>query len=384
MTTSTNCRVRFMENNFAELTSGSVTYSSQLSDFPATNAYQNKFRSKVWKTSGHFLIEADVNDLIYINDGADKTATLTAGSYTTPELMAAEVQTQLNTVSSGWTFEYVRTGDVYGFKFSHGSAHTLRFSQTTEAAWDTLGFTKSTDTAISTSESATEPRIHTGEYIQFDFGYNAQIDFLGIVGPLDEEFTIPESATVTLKANNLDNRWDTAPLSVTLTPTAFGIFKFFDDIADTNYRYWRVDIEDRENSGGNGPSYSVGYLYLGDYLTFTDKNIANGFVKTLVDDSIVQRSENGALYFDTKTKYHRYTNSSIGLIDKDQRETMERMYNYLGNTTPFFISLDPQNKISPTGELYHETKYIRFSKPPKFTHVIRDLFNMSLEFEEIL
>ena len=66
-----NANVRFMDNNYAELISASITYSSQLAAFPFSNAV-NKFRSLVWKPSGHFLIDS-TNQELYINDGAPKT-----------------------------------------------------------------------------------------------------------------------------------------------------------------------------------------------------------------------------------------------------------------------------------------------------------------------
>ena len=85
MTTTTNERIRFMDNNLAELTTAGTTFSSALAAFPSTNL-TNKFRSKVWKPSGLFEIIAGTNDKLYINDGVDKTITLTASStaYTAP------------------------------------------------------------------------------------------------------------------------------------------------------------------------------------------------------------------------------------------------------------------------------------------------------------
>ena len=379
MTTTTNQRIRFMDNNLAELSGGQVTFSSELAAFPATNAYANKFRSKVWKPSGYFNVDA-TNNKLYINDGADKTATITVDEYTTPALLATEMQTQLNSVSSGWTVNYNSVAGEYRFSFAHGSAHTLKLSNQTNAIWDLIGFTKTTDCVISTEQFACEQRNHEKEWIQFDMGYNAPIEFIGLISPLDEVFPISDQATVTLMANNLDS-WTSPPLSITLEVTVGGILRFMDDIADTGYRYWRLEIEDKYNTLGP-EGLSFGYLYLGDYTTLADRNITNGFNKTIMDPSIIQRSEAGAKYFDTKTKYAKFSSASIEHLSQSQRDELEQLFHDFGVHTPLFVSIDPRGCIS--SELYDMTKYCVFSAAPRFRHIRADMFHMSLDLEEVL
>lgn len=378
MTTSTNCRIRFMDNNLAELTSGSINYSSELAAFPGSNTI-NKFRSKVWKPSGYFLITANSNDKIYINDGSNKTVTISAGEYT-PADLATEIQTQLNSSSSGWTFDYDNTAGEYKFRFAHGSAHTLRFSQTTEAAWSDLGFVLSSDETISTERKADEQRNHMYEYITYDLGYNAKIEFFAVISPLDEEFSISEHATIKIQANNL-NDFSSPPLDVTLSRTGSGIFYFFDEIADSGFRFWKFYFEDKYNT--NGPEgFSLSYVYLGDYTTLTTTNLQSGFIKTIQDPSLSTESEGGAIYFDRKTKFVRISNGQIALLDTAGRDALEQLFFDFGTTTPFFISLDPRNSVSST--LPDFTKYVVFENSPVFTHVKAQYFNMNLSFREVL
>jgi hypothetical protein len=367
-----------MDNNLAELTSGSITYSSALAAFPGANSI-NKFRSKVWKPSGNFVITANSNDKIYINDGADKTVTISAGSYT-PSTLASEVQTQLNASSSGWTFDYNNTAGEFKFRFAHGSSHTLRFSQTSNAAWDDLGFVLSVDETISTERKADEQRNHMYESVVYDLGYNASIDFFGVISPLDEEFSISDQATIKIQGNNL-NDFTSPPLDITLTRTSSGVYWFGDDVADTGYRFWRFYFEDKYNTNGN-EGFSISYIYLGDYTTLTATNIQIGFDKTIVDPSLRTESEAGAIYFDRKTKFARFQNGLIALLDTSARDTLEQLFFDFGTTTPFFISLDPRNCISST--LPDLTKYVVFEDAPVFTHIKAQYFNMSLAFREVL
>jgi len=380
MTLTTNNRIRFMDNNLAELTAGNITYSSELAAFPGSNSI-NKFRSKVWRPSGHFLVTASSNDKLYINDGSDKTVTLTAGSYATPDLLAAEVQTQLNTVSSGWTFDYNNTAGDFSFRFAHASAHTLRFSVSTEAAWDMLGFVTVTNETISTDRVADEVRNHTEEFVVYDMGYNAPIEFLGVISPLGEEFAISTDATIKIQANNL-NDFSSPPFDVTITRTDQGVYRFFDDIADSGFRFWKFSFEDRNNS--NGPeSFSLSYIYLGDYTTLTMNNVQRGFTKEIIDPSLRTVSEAGAIYFDKKTKYVRLSGANIAVLKKDDRDALEQLFFDFGSTTPFFVSLDPRLCIS--NEIPDLTKYVIFEREPEFRHVNAEYFNMSsIQFREIL
>ena len=378
MTTTTNQRMRFMDNNLAELTSGSIDYSSELAAFPGSNSI-NKFRSKVWKPAGNFVVTASSNDKIYINDGANKTVTITAGTYTA-DTLATEVQTQLNASSSGWTFDYDNTAGEYKFRFAHGSSHTLRFSQQTEALWDDIGFVLTSDETISTQRKADEQRNHMYESVIYDLGYNAPIEFFSVISPLDEEFSISDQATIKIQGNNL-NQWTSPPLDITLTRTSEGIFYFFDAIADSSYRFWRFYFVDQFNPNGN-EGFSLSYVYLGDYTTLTTTNIQIGINKTIVDPSLRTESEAGAIYFDRKTKFITINNAGIALLDTSTREELQQLFFDFGTTTPLFISIDPRSCI--TDNLQDLTRYVVFNSPPRFTHVKADLFNMSLDFREVL
>jgi hypothetical protein len=374
MTTTSNKNIRFMENNFAELTSGQISYSSALSSFPFTNLI-NPFRSKVWKPSGNFLIDS-TNNKIYINDGTNKTITLTSASYSTPALLATHIQTQLNASSTGWTVSYSTT--AYKFTISNSSSVTLRLSQTTNATWNTIGFMTLVDLA-GTSFVANQQRNHTHEFIIFDFGYNAPVEFFGLISPLGEIFSLSNSATIKLQANNL-NEWTSPPLDITLTRSDYGIFRFMDDISDSSYRYWRVYIQDKLNP--NGPEgLSFGHIYLGDYVTLTARNVANGFSKTQIDPSLKSQSEGGAIYFDNKVKYCEITGLGINLFTKEDRAQLEAIFDKVGVSKPLYVSIDPT--VTHTNNLYELTKYATFSESPQFNHILRDLFSMSFSLAEL-
>lgn len=375
--TNRNSRIRFCQNNFAELTSGQIAYSSQLSSFPFTNSI-NKFRSRVWKPSGRFTIDSS-NKYIYINDGSNKTITLTEDSYATPNLLAAHIETQLNLSSSNWTVSYnTLTGD-YRFKMENTGSVTLLLSETIDASWDTIGFTTNSD-LTGTSFLADQQRNHTSEDVTFDLGYNASITFAALIGPLDEVFSISSNATVTLMGSNLD-QWDAPPFSLELTTNSKGILTFLDDQDDTGFRFWRIEIIDKMNPLGP-EGISIGNIYLGDYITFETRNIASGFQIQDIDPSEITESESGVLHFDNKTKYGSITAATVNYLPREDKDSIRTMFEILGKTTPFYISLDPTNCV--TDNLNELTRYVVFAKEPSFKHIFSDVFSISFEFREVV
>ena len=369
--------MRIMENNLAELISASVTYSSQLTDFPFSNAI-NKFRSKVSKFSGQFEITT-ANQGMYFTDVTDKAIGLDVGSYKTPELMAAHIQTKLNASTSDWTVTYDRSGETYKFKIENIRDVKLKFSVTTNTVWDTLGYTSTVDITAKI-HIADEQRNHTSEYAIFDLGYNAPITFFGCIGPLDQAFSISKSAVIKLMGNNLDD-FDNPALSVNLVVTDDGILKFLDLIySDTGYRYWKFEIVDKYNPTGPD-GISIGHIYLGDHIDFNTK-IKTGFGTKQVDPSDVTESESGALYFDTKQKYNVFDGTELTNLARADKDKFKKLFNQVGKTTPFYASLDHDNDVSD--EINEFTKYVIFSREPGFRHIVRDIFSISLALREVL
>ena len=373
-----NHRIRFMYKNLLELSSTVISRSSEISPTVFTNCL-NGFRSKYWSPSGNFTIDS-TNNKIYINDGTDKTATLTNGNYATPALLAAQIQSKLNSVSTNWTVTYEM--DVYlskyFFKITRTTSATLKLSNQTNALWDTIGFITSVD-LVGTSFSANEIRVHTNEFVEVDFGYNANVGFIALVGLLDKRFSLSTDAIFRVRANNL-NDFTSAPLDVECEVTENGVYEFLpDDVSP--YRYWRIDIIDRMNT--NGPyNFVFSNLFMGDYLTFTNKNIGNGLNEKVIDLSKVSSSENGTRFYNVGMKYSEFSSAAFAYIDKEQKKALLDFFKEVGLTNSFYVSFDPLKKISSTIDEY--TRLVTWKDEPTFIQVVRDLHNTSLSFVEVV
>jgi hypothetical protein len=371
-----NTRIRFMANNHGEVASASITASSAASGFPVTNAI-NAMRSKVYKPAGNFEITSS-NCKVYINDGSDKTVTLSTGNYTYATL-ASHIQTELNASSSGWTVAYDYNGGTYKFTITRSSSATLRFTVTTDAAWDTLGYA-TTANETGTSFVADAQRNHTSETITWDLGTATPITFFAAIGPINETFSVSENATLRLYGNN-SNTWGSPALSVTLTADDYGIFKFLDDLADYTYRYWRFELIDKTNPVGPD-GFKLSHVYLGDYVTLTTRNVANGFSRKWVDPSVRVESENGALFVQSKTKYLKFDSVNVQYISSTERADLEQLFYDNGIGVPFYVSFDPTLLVSSALSDY--TKYVMFDEEPTLRHVKNEYYNISMSMREAL
>jgi hypothetical protein len=375
-----------MANNLAQLNKNSLTFSSETSGFEAANAFDS-FRSNTWKAAGHFEIsdgsatyDGAQNDQLYIDDGSPVTVTITAGQYTTAALLATQIQTDLNAASSNWTCTYDLAGGTYKFTIGNSGSVDLTLSSTTNAIWDTLGYTSSTD-QTGTSFVANEPRNHTSEYLRLDMGYQAAMTFIGCIGDVATSFGLSNQANVTLKGNNIDTNWGSPAFSATLTVTNKGIFSWNDTSDDARYRFWRFEYEDKYNST-SGPNIEIGSLYLGSYQCLVNRNITSGFNDILIDPSIVSESQAGVRYFDERTKYTAFSNVVIPFMDETDKDEIKDLFDNVGLSTPFYISLDPLTNFS--SDITDFTKYVVFQNAPIIQNSKNCRWSTVLNLQEVL
>lgn len=381
-----NPYARIMDNNFNNTSAATITYSSQLSATYAAANTRDQRRGVYWKPSGNFDV-IDSNRYIYINDGSDRTATLTTGAYATPALMATQIQTALNAVSSNWSCSHNADGS-YRFRISRSGTGVLRLGVTTDAAWDMLGFNGGMDRNVGTTATDTyadETRIHTSEWYQLDLGISYELPALCVVGPSGEIFSLASgTANVYMQGDNVDDadNWASPILSSAATVSNRGIWHFIDDGSTTQaYRYWRFKFEDRQNP--NGPSaFKISDIYMGDYITSTFSNISTGLTKQMVDPTIVQDSDGGQQFFSTKRKYRRFSNLSFELMEADHRRSLEAAFERLGIDQAFHMSIDPMLQVSDTPD--ELSAFGRFAAQPTLTNVMRDYYAVNFDFREAL
>lgn len=370
-----NHRIRFMANNYFG-TDTTYSFSSELAAAPMSNLLDPR-RSKVARFGGNFTVTA-ANKNVYINDGSDKTVALTEGSYTYATL-ATHVAARLNAASSAWTCTYDFAGGTFKFAIGHTGAATLRFSQTTSAAWSMLGFTGSSDVA-GTSWTADEQRNHTEEWIEFDFLTPRPLDFFAVVGRISRPFGLSALANARFQANSLSS-WAAPALDLALTTHDLGLMRFQDDQADWTYRRARYYFSDPLNTCGP-EGFEIGRLYVGDYVTFEKTNISRGFSDQIVDPSEKFESNAGVNFWELRPKYRTFTDNRVGYVPAADRAVMKDLYRDVGQSGDFFVALDPLVRIS--SDLQEFAALVTFDRDTSFQHVHNDRFAWSFGVREVI
>ena len=369
--TATTKQIRFMGNNFTESSSTAVTVSSEASLYPATNL-QSSQRYKHWAPAGRFVIDSN-NKNLYYDTGSPLTLVIPEGEYTGLTL-AAEMQSQLG---GGYTITYASSL----FTITKGSG-TLELSvaTTTNAIWDTIGFTGGSDLTGSLTYTSDSVRIHTSETIDWDLGVDTATTFFALIAKREDGFTLSSSAVLTLEGDSIPIGGAPA-FSRTLTRTSEGVFEFLDDADDNTYRYWRLTIVDRDNPLG-GDGIKIGVAYLGDYITLSSRGLEKGFTKTQIDPSLKNTSESGATYYKIKNRFTRFSNLSIPYLKASERRAIEDFFYDFGNFKPFFLSMDPM--LQASAELQELTKYVKFEGDPSVTHIKTDVYTVQFNAVEDL
>jgi len=345
--------IRFCQSNLLQAATSLVAAGSTLAGFPIGNAYDT-YRFSSYRTGGLFEMAA-TNNLLYLNDGSDKTATITVADYASGALLAAQIQTQLNAVSTNWTCTYSTTTGKFTIGRSSGTA-LFRLTQTTNAIWDIIGFTGAVDDDVGVGQLADVRRNHTSEIITVDLGAALECRAMHMIGGAGENFAFSTTAVVTLIANNIPV-YTGAPLSVVFAPETLGVFKYLEvaDYPSTTYRYWRVKLVDRENP--NGPNFPINQMYIGSYVSPANRTINIGLQRTLVNESRFFTTDGGVRYARRVPVYERYSSTQVEFLIDDDRLEIERVFREVGTTEPMFISYDPTAIISNSvGEF---TKYMQ-------------------------
>jgi hypothetical protein len=198
-------------------------------------------------------------------------------------------------------------------------------------------------------------------------------DFGALVGNANEVFSAP-TATVKLQGNNLD-LWSSPPVEVTLEVSDLGAFCVPEDLQPC--RFWRLFIDDKKNN-----SIAISAAYIGTGVKTTNTNISTGFARNRADTSIRLYSEGGQLYVSRRAKVLSLTNTGMLYLAGQDRTDMEQLIYDLGVSKPFFLVLDPGLNVSTA--LKDMAHYVYQNSDVSLTHVLRDYYNVSFDFREVL
>ena len=344
---------RFHYSNSAALLTNIVTASSEDGAAPVQFSL-DQLRSKAYKSGIGWVIVEGYNDKIDINESTtgDATATLTAGTYATGALMAAEITTALNAAATDNTYSVAYSASTFKFTITRATGSTtwaLEWSTGTNTATSAgldLGFVVATDdTGLTTSIEADNVSYQSRHWITIE---GAATIAAKVAVVLDHNLSA--AGTVTLHGNASD-AWTSPSFTQLLddsdTDDTFRS-KFF---TEETLQFYRFEFADVQNSVG---FLSVGLVSLGDYL---EPTIAHLVELNKSRDELTQsiEADQGAGYANVKPGADIW--SLEWVITEAERSSWQSLLKDRKVGRPFMFWFDPLNDAG-------DADYLKFVFPP--------------------
>lgn len=346
------------------------TYSSQNADYPVTNAYDLSRRRKTWRTAGAFKVVSGENTIVFRESvGVDLTATVAAGQYSSDSAFRTAVKAALDAAGDS-TYTVSRDTTTNKIKItSNGSGGggilQLMWTDADSADMaDMLGYSTAADdtgVAPATGYIADLLKIHSEEWLLWDFGFPMNPTALVCVSDRNAPLKISPSATIKLQGSNT-NAWDSPAEEFTITYRDYLIgYLNSDGIAqnDVNgYRYWRLSIIDADNNYGY---LELGAIYLGEMTDITRGCPEFPLETPYFDNTEVFFSQAGQSVVSRRPQSQRFQ-LSWAKLDNASMEALERVWNGVGLHTSFFVAMDEDSAFSTDGVTW--TRLVKFDSAP--------------------
>ena len=360
---------RFLWQNFIQLSGTNITVSSEQVNFPKI-WLRDQLRSKRWRTKIGWTIVAGFNDTIDITEGVsgDASATLTPGTYATGDLMAAEIQTQLNAAATDniWTCTY--DSSTNKFTIGHDATETggiewLNGTNAGTSAGLDLGYDVSADDTGSDSYAADNVSYQSRHWVKFDL-----VSTLEIKSAVVFDSNVLSSAVVTAQAHATD-AWTSPIFEQVLTA---GNSLFAKQFAGTSLRWWRFVIDDVQNPDGY---VQLGIPFLGSY---TQPNL--GFFMAHAQErqelSEIAVADQGSHYQHERGTRRIWQVAWPGISSAD-KTNFETIANFVKVGRSFFFSLDANTDET-------DLVYVIMSNGFSFESIQGDRWATSIELMEAI
>lgn len=378
--------VRLFNDNYIDLdVISQLTFSSEQANFPLTNAFNLQRRSKVWRTNGYWDITASNNEIIFRETVAvDLTATIAVDEYTDSTSLFAAIKTALEAAGSS-TYTVESDATTLKIKITSdgaGGGGIFEVDWPNSSMASVLGFNTSEEDTGLLTYTADLLRIHTEEWIQFDFGISNLPQAFCLIGARNAPIKISPSATIQLQGNETNN-WSSPTADITLDYDDEVIFTANSDgLFPEALRYARLRIIDNDNVFG---FVEVGALFLGTFFEGTRGKVQFPFQGKYVDRSNTVTSEGGQTFSDIREKTEEFSIDWFGLTISE-KETIDSFFDDFGTSNPFFVEFDrdTESNLAFSSRVEKYVRYVKFQGAPTYALESPDVFSCSMNLIEEL
>lgn len=360
-------------------------YSSQQAPFPVSNLYNAQRRSRVWRSAGYWEI-TDANRTIVFREtaaGPNLTASVAKGEYSSTAAFLAAVKAALEAVGAS-TYTVTTDDDTSKIKITSdvsGGDNTFSILWTNPSSAGfaaVIGFATDVDSTGAESYTADELKIHTSEWLKWDFGISTNPKALVMIGPRNSPIRISPNATIKLQANET-NVWADPTFEQVLTYDDVAIGLFSDEgLFPEALRYAKLVIIDQANPNG---FVELGSVFLGEFFQPVRGAVNFPLAGRYVDRSTTAFSEGGQTFSDRRAK-SEILDLNWRLLTKSEKEELDEIFDEFGTSDPFFIQLDPSLAFSTKTSKY--VRYVKFESEPRYSLETPNNFQCAMTLREEL
>lgn len=373
---------RILDYNYCFEDATRLEASSSDPAFPVTNL-SNILRTKVWRSSGRFVIDSSNNKIDFEDSsgGAELTATLIDGEYT-PEALATHIGARMtlagaSTEADTYTCTYSSSTGRWTIATS-GSYLSILWDSGTNTAnsiGDTIGFDAATDSTGATTYTGPKIAIHTSERVTIDLGNTQAIDSFAICFHPFVGSKFSSGATVKLQAN-AHPVWNSPSVDQSLTyDDRYNVITHF-FTANQSYRYWSIEVVDPQN-----PNL---YVEIPTVLLAKATELTQlpsiGFTQQATDFSLKSMTPYGQVYIDQNPIRRRVTWPYSTLGESDLEALLD-VFSRVGTAIPIGVALDAEATVFDKDRFFI---YGTIVESIESEHVFYDLFNSGFTVEETL
>lgn len=373
-------QVKLYTENFVDLNIlANSDVSSEQTAFPVTNAYNLERRSKVWRSNGYFNIVSGDNTIVFNEGGADFTATITAGEYSSTAAFMAAVDSAFTTApgaagsytvtqNSNLKFVITKSAGTFNIKWTHADSADMA---------GILGYDTAVDDTGSLSYIGDILRINTSEFILWDMGLATNPEAFFMLDQRNKPIRLSPNGVFKLQGNETNN-FTTPSYETTLTYDDQAIAVISEDGLHTEgLRYWRVLFMDQNPLG----YVQIGAFFLGNAFQPIRGRVQFPFQSSYIDPSETQKSDGGQSFSDVFEQSQSYSAKWLGLKKEDQ-ENITDLFRQYGTSFPFIVSFDSVSAFSSS--LNRMVKFVKFSNEPTYEIISPNNFTCDMQFEEQL
>lgn len=337
------------------------SYSSQQTEFPASNFMASRKRSKVWRTAGYWIVTSSNNTIVFQETGGvDLTATVAEGTYTSTSLLLAAIKDAMDLAgASSYTISVSQSKIlITSNMFGGGNLFSLICSESTMT--DMLGY-GSSDLTGSAGYVADVVRIHNYEFITWDLGQSSNPTMFCLVGR-SGGINFTDSAVIKLQGNSTSN-FTTPDFETTLDVHSTAIVHINrTGIANTALRYWRLYVEDKSNPDGY---LEFGACFLGNAFDPSQGAVSFPLSGDWTDNSVVTRAISGITFSEIRQKIESF-DFEYNHLSASEKEEIDTFVKDVGISKPYFMVFDPTAVFSSSKEYY--ARYVRNENAPSWSY----------------